>query len=220
MNFLRSNLLSFACLGTMFALGAYLYPGLPETLPMEYSPDGIPHSYLPKQAVILILPIAYAVSIVVINLMIRFSPDKFSMPNSQRPMDIIVFAVGILLMAIHLGILVAEGDANLVQQYVSIGLALFLLLTGNVVGKTERNFIIGIRTPWAIASNENWRATHRFGGRLMVITGVILFILSFYGPTFATNLTLGLSWIVVAAIYSFVFFLKNERNDPNNEAGN
>jgi len=45
----------------------------------------------------------------------------------------------------------------------------------------------------------------------MVISGALLLFLSLYTASLLTTLGLGLSWLVVSAVYSFLFFLKNER---------
>jgi uncharacterized membrane protein len=218
MKFILANALSFACLAAMVVVGIIMYPGLPETMPAQYNFEGMGGNYMPKLAVILIMPISYATTILVINLMIRFSPEKFAMTNSLRAMDIIVFSVGLLLLATHVGLMMSVGDADSFHQYFAVGMVCFLIISGNVIGKTERNFIMGIRIPWTVASIENWRATHRFAGRLMVVSGLLLLALSIYWPSIQLNLLLGLSWLGVAAIYSFVFYLKNERNSENKES--
>lgn len=52
-------------------------------------------------------------------------------------------------------------------------LALFMIL-GNSFGKIRPNFFVGLRTPWTLSNEEVWRRTHRFAGRLWVITVLIL----------------------------------------------
>ena len=113
--------------------------------------------------------------------------------------------------------MVSLGDADIFHQYFAVGMACFLIISGNVIGKAERNFIFGIRIPWTIAPMENWRATHRLAGRLMVISGLLLLALSFYWPSVLLNLTLGLSWLPMADVQSFVLYPKNERNRENKE---
>lgn len=113
--------------------------------------------------------------------------------------------------------MVSLGDADIFHQYFAVGMACFLIISGNVIGKTERNFIFGIRIPWTIAPMENWRATHRLAGRLMVISGLLLLILSFYRPSLLMDLTLGLSWLPMAALHLFVIYIKDERNRENKE---
>lgn len=211
MKFLQANALSFVCLAAMFAVGLIMYSSLPETLPTQFSFTGVPQNYMPKQTVVLMLPIIYAITIAATHFLIRFSPEKFAMPNSKRVMDITILSVGILLLALHIGLLVSRGDNTIFQQYLSVGLACFLIIMGNVIGKAERNFVIGIRIPWTLASDENWRATHRFSGKLMVISGLLLIATSFFFISFALTLSLGLGWAIVAIIYSFLFYLKNER---------
>lgn len=41
-------------------------------------------------------------------------------------------------------------------------------------GKLPRNHIAGIRTPFTMRSDENWYATHRHGGPMMVFAGVAI----------------------------------------------
>jgi len=212
MKLLQANALSLFCLIAMTATGVLLYPGLPESMPTKYTVDGEAVNYLSKQTVVVMMPLAYAFSIITINFMIHFSPKMFAMPNSQRAMDIIVLSAGILLFATHIGIMASQGDSRIFQQYFSVGFALFLIVMGNVLGKTERNFIAGIRLPWTIASEKNWRATHRFGGRLMVISGLLVLIAGYYFASLVITLVIGLSWMVLAVLYSFVFYLKNERS--------
>lgn len=211
MKYLQANVLSLVCLVAMFVMGLIMYSGLPETLPTQYSFTGIPGNYLPKEAVILMLPIAYAVTIAATRLLIHYSPQKFSMENSRRAMEITILSIGILLLALHIGLLASRGESSIFQQYLAVGLASFLVIMGNVIGKTERNFIIGIRIPWTLASEKNWRATHRMSGKLMVVSGFLLLASSFFFTSLPLTLCLGLGWLIVSAIYSFLFFLKNER---------
>ncbi len=88
-------------------------------------------------------------------------------------------------------------------------MAFFLIIVGNIYGKTERNFFLGLRTPWAIASKENWRVTHRLAGRLMVTMGLLLLISNTLYPSLVLTVLLACSTAVVPAIYSFVYFLNH-----------
>lgn len=54
------------------------------------------------------------------------------------------------------------------------GVGLFFLLLGNALPKSRPSFFVGIRTPWTLADPENWIATHRLGGRTMMLAGLML----------------------------------------------
>ena len=58
----------------------------------------------------------------------------------------------------------------------SIGL-LFVLI-GNQLGKSRRMFLVGIRTPWTLSSEEVWIRTHRLAGKLLVAGGLLLILAS------------------------------------------
>lgn len=211
MKFLRKNMLSLICLVLMTAVGVFLYPSLPEMVPTQYGMDGTARNYLPKYVAIFLMPFAYFAVIASINVMIHFSPEKFSMANSKRAMDIIIAGVGLLLVGAQTGLLRGVGDTQIFLQYFAIGLALFLVVTGNVIGKTERNFFVGIRLPWTIASSSNWRATHRFAGKLMVVSGLVLLGASFFLSSLTFTIIVGIAWALLSVVYSFLFYLRNER---------
>ena len=53
--------------------------------------------------------------------------------------------------------------------------ALFMVI-GNYLGKVRSNFIFGIRTPWTLSSEDAWDKTHRLGGWLFFVTGLLIFL--------------------------------------------
>jgi uncharacterized membrane protein len=55
-----------------------------------------------------------------------------------------------------------------------LGIGLFFILIGNVLPKSRPGFFVGIRTPWAILDTDNWIATNRLGGKLMMLAGVAM----------------------------------------------
>ena len=103
----------------------------------------------------------------------------------------------------------------------SIGV--LIIVIGNFLGKVTKNFFVGIRTPWTLASDEVWFRTHRLAGVSFVIAGFVVLI--------AAALGYGGSWvafIIVAAalisiIYSAVIYKRIEgfkddstETDPSN----
>jgi uncharacterized membrane protein len=56
----------------------------------------------------------------------------------------------------------------------NLAVGLFFVLIGNVLPKSRPGFFVGIRTPWAILDTDNWIATHRLGGKLMMLAGLAI----------------------------------------------
>lgn len=90
------------------------------------------------------------------------------------------------------------------------GICLIFALLGNVMGKVRRNFYIGIRTPWALANERVWNATHRFAVKTFVAIGAIglfMTLLGFWGwPVFILLMIGG----VAPVAYSLVFYKQLE----------
>jgi uncharacterized membrane protein len=100
---------------------------------------------------------------------------------------------------------------------VDIGRALFggigiaLVLLGNVLGKVRRNFWLGVRTPWTLASDRVWYATHRLAGKTMVLGGLAVVAATVAGlPAYvATGALLAAALAPVG--FSLVYYKRLER---------
>jgi uncharacterized membrane protein len=66
-----------------------------------------------------------------------------------------------------------------VEHIMSGAIGLMLVLVGNQLGKSRSMFLVGIRTPWTLASEEVWIKTHRLGGKLMVLGGLLMVVSAF-----------------------------------------
>jgi immunity protein, SdpI family len=84
--------------------------------------------------------------------------------------------IGLLFIMILVQIAVAAPALGLKMPVVLplLGVGLFFILIGNVLPKSRPGFFVGIRTPWAILDTDNWIATHRLGGKLMMLAGVAM----------------------------------------------
>ncbi len=82
---------------------------------------------------------------------------------------------------------------------------------GIFLPKVPRNFYVGIRTPWTLASTEVWTATHRFAGKTCLAGGLIglllALMLSTPWPAF-----IAMSVAVFApVVHSLVYYQQLER---------
>lgn len=210
MRFLRENALSLVLLVVIAFASVYFYPTLPDQVPSHFDLNGNPNEYRSREFIVLFLPLFFGSILALVGLLVKFSPEKFSMPNSRMALNRILFGTGLLFTALHLGLMLEPSSKGSLEKFLCFGMALFMIVAGNVMGKTERNFFIGIRLPWTINSEQNWRATHRFAGKLMVIFGVALFAVSFVKAS-TIIMMIGLFVPIVApAIYSFIYYRKHE----------
>ena len=86
------------------------------------------------------------------------------------------------------------------------------LVIGNYLPKVRRNSTLGIKLPWTFSSDENWNATHRFGGKVWFLCGVVILIGSFLPEmwNFYCLILAVLVACVVPSVYSYLFYRKQK----------
>ena len=73
--------------------------------------------------------------------------------------------------------------------------------------KMKQSYTLGIKLPWTLESEENWNKTHRLGGWVFMIGGIVTIILSFtsmYWMFFIIMIVI----IIIPTIYSFCLHKK------------
>jgi uncharacterized membrane protein len=109
---------------------------------------------------------------------------KFSQnPRNIKIQDGIILFSGIFIASIAwwttaLAFQPVEEQTQIVIKqlpfFIYIILGVFTVVFGNYEGKIKPNKTLGIKIPWTIADNENWRKTHRFVAPCTVAAGIIL----------------------------------------------
>lgn len=91
---------------------------------------------------------------------------------------------------------------------------LLFILIGNYLPKCKQNSVLGIRLPWTLADEENWRKTHRLGGRIFLSGGLILLLSSFLSATLqmALMMVVLLSICLLTTIYSYKLHKEKQRH--------
>jgi uncharacterized membrane protein len=88
---------------------------------------------------------------------------------------------------------------------------LFFALLGNVLGKVQRNFYVGVRTPWTLASETVWVQTHRLAAWLFTGAGVLGLVIVLVGVPFYFAFGLILVAALVPVVYSLVLYKRLEK---------
>jgi len=86
---------------------------------------------------------------------------------------------------------------------------------GILVENAKRNWSIGIRTPWTLSSEKIWEKTHRVGGKLFKIAGVIALLgIFFQRYTLFFILVPSIIVAVYAVAFSYFEYLKEATSSP------
>ena len=175
-----SDVLGFLLVVAAFAMVGLKYPGLPDPMPTHWNLAGEVNGWMPKFWGAFLIPIVMAAMWLIFLVLPRISPRGFEMEPFLRAWG--VLKVTILALMLFIGILVlraASSGGDLSQTAMFCALGVLFVVIGNLLGKVTRNFFVGIRTPWTLASEEVWYRTHRLAGKLFVAAGLFVAATSF-----------------------------------------
>lgn len=109
---------------------------------------------------------------------------------------------------------VALGHGINVSRVILISLGILFIIIGSFLPKVQANYFVGIKTPWTLASEETWRKTHRLGGPIFVMDGLVSILASFLAAPLNFRLVIGslLGATVIPTIYSAIIYFKQKNN--------
>lgn len=172
----RANFLSYLLVVAVVGVAAWLYPTLPDPVPVHWNVADEPDRFVAKPWGVVIMPAIAIVLFFVMRLIPVVSPGSFRSESSAGAFHTLQVAlVGLGSFAGILGLLQASGYGLPLGRLAFATLGLLLMVLGNYCGRIRRNSLLGIRTPWTLASDEVWARTHRLAGRLLVPLGAVLF---------------------------------------------
>lgn len=175
MNFRQTILVGWFLILAAFAVALWFYPQLPNPVPSHWDAAGHINGYLPKPWGVIVLPLMMVGLWLILWVLPSISPKGFRLDTFLPVYGIISLAIlAVLFVVMVVTLLAARGSQLPVQRIAPIVIGLLLLVLGNYFGKIRKNFFVGIRTPWTLASDEVWTRTHRLGGWLFVIGGLII----------------------------------------------
>jgi uncharacterized membrane protein len=188
------------------------YPHLPNSVPTHWDIHGLPNRYSPKWTLYLLGPGLMAGIVLLTRLLPWLSPKPFEV-EGFRSTYIQIMLMTVAVWAYIDGVILWAGVGHSVNEGRAIlgGVCLLFALMGNVMGKIRRNFYIGVRTPWALANERVWNATHRLAAKTFVLGGLAGLALVAMGqngwPTFAVLM----AGALVPAVYSLIFSKQLDR---------
>ena len=117
--------------------------------------------------------------------------------------------IGIMLLMVFVQLMIAAPALgwNIGTELLLVGIGALLVMIGDSLPKSRPGFFVGIRTPWTISDTDNWIATHRLGGKIMMGAGCLTVLAAFVPvpPTARIAVIIGLTGIaaLVPVFYSW-----------------
>jgi len=179
---------------------------LPPELPTHWNFQGEPDSWTRSGIAVFLAPALGLALAMILSVLPKFDPRRANFPQYEGTWWIIGNVVLVFLALVHV-VVIGNGLGWAIPMPMVIGLsvgALFVVL-GNYITRVRPNWFLGIRTPWTLSSERAWRETHRVGGTLFVLGGLVLIAVTLITrkPSFWALLLCGVGPGIVSVIYSY-----------------
>ena len=182
-----------------FLIGIYFYPFLPDQVATHWGSNNQVNGYSSKAFGLFFMPILSVVLFFLFISLPKIDPYKKNFDQFKKYFQNFInlifaffFYIYLIIIVWNLGI-----NFNMIQVLCPAFAALFYY-AGVLMSHAKRNWFVGIRTPWTMANEKVWDKTHKIGGKLFKLTGLIS-LLSFILPN------LSLFFILIPTLFTTIF---------------
>lgn len=196
----------------------FVYPLLPDSIPIHWGTNNIANGYGPK-----IMDIFLSMIPLLLFLLMWIIPKadpkhenyiKFQSIWKGFELGLIVFLIVMSWMTELVVFHIIADGSSMISLIVCGGIGILFVALGNYMPRIRPNYMFGIKTPWALQDEHNWQRTHRMGGFIFVMMGILFLVSGFvaiflpaiilYSILFISTLG-GCIWLY---IYSFFVYKK------------
>lgn len=204
---------------TLVSVWAWLQLPADAQVPIHFGLNGTANRYAGKTVGLFLSPAIAAGILVVLAVIPAVEPRAEHLARSGPAYTAVTVAVLGFLALTHLtAVASALGSDIDVMQPISLGLGVVLLIMGNYLGKVRSNYLFGIRTPWTLTSERAWARTHRSGGRLFALEGLLMIAGTFVLPA-GWLIALLVGGIVLVSVVLVIYSYSVWRTDPDRQTG-
>lgn len=206
----KSELIILGIIFLSFIVGIYFYPQMPEKVASHWNIRGEADDYMSKFWGLFLMPFISIGLFLLFIAIPKIDPLKENIEKFRNYFDGFIISITAFLFYIYLlTILWNIGIKFNMTVLLAPAFGILFYCMGTLIENTKRNWFIGIRTPWTLSNDKVWARTHKVGGSLFRISGMIA-LLALLFPSYA------IFFMVIpivltslyAAIYSFFEYQK------------
>ena len=195
--------------------GLLLWKQLPDPMPMHWNINGEIDGWSSKAFSVFGLPaIMLAVQWVCLFACLADPKRRKYNPKMLKFCLWICPAIGLILSGMVYP--AALGYSIPIEVVMPLLVGAMFVFVGNLLPKCPQTYTMGIKLPWTLASEENWNATHRFGGKLWVIGGIVTMLTAIIG-SFWILIAVLILMVLLPTLYSYLYYCKHEKGAPHED---
>ena len=194
-------------------IGLLLWDQLPEQIPSHWGINGEVDGWSSKSMAVFGFP---GLLLAIHWLCVLFSSaDPKHKQYSPTMLKLVLWLCPVLSLVVNsLVYATALGYSIDISLILPLFEGILFIIIGNLLPKCRQSYTMGIKLPWTLANEENWNKTHRLGGKVWVIGGVVILATAFFRQFWIMIGILALM-VLIPAFYSYLLYRKQQTENEN-----
>jgi uncharacterized membrane protein len=204
----RQLLIVIGLVVVAFVVTIYFYPQMPEKMATHWNAKGQVDGYMSRDAGIFLLPFVMAGIASLLYFTPSLDPRRHNIERFRPYYEGFIVVMSVFLLAVQYQIILWNLGIKISPNiFIPVAVGLLFFYIGFLCEKAKSNWFVGIRTPWTLSSDRVWEKTHRLGGILFKIAGIIVITGAFFQKyAFLFVIVSAFALTAITIIYSFVLY--------------
>lgn len=194
-------------------VGLLLWDRLPDPMPSHWNIDGEVDGWTSKAFTVFGIP-ALMIALQWVCIFAAKADPKYE--NYNHKMFKLAFwvcpAIGLLLCGMVYP--AALGYSVPIETVMPLFMGALFIIVGNWLPKCKQTYTMGIKLPWTLDNEENWNATHRFGGKVWFFGGLLTMLTAFWG-SFWLLMAILAAMVILPTVYSYLYYRKHRKGEEH-----
>lgn len=187
-------------------LGLLVYKKLPQEIPTKWYSDGTVGQYMPKEFTVFGMPLFFILMNAVVHFAMNTDPKRQNIGSMMRTLGKWIIPV-LSVVTVPMALLWGMGYQIPISRILPILLGILFVVIGNYFPKTRRSYTTGIKTPWTLNSDENWRRTHHVAAFLWIAAGIAMIAMAFLPQNIVQLVIVGMIIVLIVVPYAYSYTL-------------
>lgn len=158
---------------------------VPDTIAIHYNINFVPDKWAHKTYLLFqsLLLSAFSIGIYFLfNNIHHIDPKRYGNKKNDGLLRIAIITVCFITILSIIIILAITTNVKILERLILPVIGLLFACLGNYMPNLKPNYFAGIRLPWTLSSESNWRKTHQLAGKLWFFGGLVIAVLTSFLP--------------------------------------
>lgn len=209
----KPYLILIAVTAISFAISAYFYPQMPDTIASHWNAQGEANGYMSKFWGLFLMPMVSSGLLFLLVFIPKLDPLKANIAKFRKHFDFFIILMSLFLLYVHILSILWNIDVKLnMTVFLIPAMSVLFFYIGILLENSKRNWFIGIRTPWTLSSDLVWEKTHKKGAKLFKAMAIVMLFGIYFLEQMVYFIVFPVIFIILYTfIYSYLEYQKEKK---------